>query len=83
VLRSYRGEWDAFENAKPQAAMISSRSVRSRSVRVVDGPSMIKSEDGRLRNYVTLNVRDRDIVGFVERRGRRSSPSKRSSPARG
>jgi Cu(I)/Ag(I) efflux system membrane protein CusA/SilA len=28
---------------------------------------MIKSENGRLRNYVTLNVRgDRDIVGFVE-----------------
>ena len=30
------------------------------------GPSMIKSENGRLRSYVTLNVRDRDIVGFVE-----------------
>ena len=28
---------------------------------------MIKSENGRLRNYVTLNVRgDRDVVGFVE-----------------
>ncbi len=36
-------------------------------VRVVEGPAMIKSENGRLRNYVTLNVRgDRDIVGFVE-----------------
>jgi Cu(I)/Ag(I) efflux system membrane protein CusA/SilA len=35
-------------------------------VRVVEGPSMIKSEDGMLRNYVQLNVRDRDIVGFVE-----------------
>jgi Cu/Ag efflux pump CusA len=35
-------------------------------IRVVDGPSMIKSENGRLRNYVTLNVRDRDIIGFVE-----------------
>jgi Cu(I)/Ag(I) efflux system membrane protein CusA/SilA len=35
-------------------------------VRVVEGPSMIKSENGRLRNYVTLNVRDRDIVGFVD-----------------
>jgi Cu(I)/Ag(I) efflux system membrane protein CusA/SilA len=35
-------------------------------VRVVEGPSMIKSEDGRLRAYVQLNVRDRDIVGFVE-----------------
>src|SRR5205814_73034 len=35
-------------------------------IRVVDGPSMIKSENGRLRNYVTLNVRGRDVVGFVE-----------------
>ena len=26
---------------------------------------MIKSENGRLLNYVTLNVRGRDIVGFV------------------
>jgi Cu/Ag efflux pump CusA len=35
-------------------------------VRVVEGPSMIKSENGLLRAYVQLNVRDRDIVGFVE-----------------
>jgi Cu(I)/Ag(I) efflux system membrane protein CusA/SilA len=36
-------------------------------VRVVEGPAVIKSENGRLRNYVTLNVRgDRDVVGFVE-----------------
>jgi Cu(I)/Ag(I) efflux system membrane protein CusA/SilA len=36
-------------------------------VRIVEGPTMVKSENGRLRNYVTLNVRgDRDIVGFVE-----------------
>jgi Cu(I)/Ag(I) efflux system membrane protein CusA/SilA len=36
-------------------------------VRIVEGPAMIKSENGRLRNYVMLNVRgDRDVVGFVE-----------------
>ena len=35
-------------------------------VRVVEGPAMIKSENGRLMNYVTLNVRNRDIVGFVD-----------------
>jgi Cu(I)/Ag(I) efflux system membrane protein CusA/SilA len=36
-------------------------------VQIVEGPAMIKSENGRLRNYVMLNVRgDRDIVGFVE-----------------
>ena len=35
-------------------------------VRVVEGPSMIKSENGLLRSYVQLSVRDRDEVGFVE-----------------
>ncbi|MBI2931948.1 MAG: efflux RND transporter permease subunit, partial [Planctomycetes bacterium] len=35
-------------------------------VKIAPGPSMIKSEDGRLRSYVQLNVRNRDIVGFVE-----------------
>jgi Cu(I)/Ag(I) efflux system membrane protein CusA/SilA len=35
-------------------------------LRIVEGPSMMKSEDGQLVNYVTLNVRGRDIVGFVE-----------------
>ncbi len=35
-------------------------------VRVVEGPVMIKSENGLLRAYVQLNVRGRDIVGFVE-----------------
>ena len=35
-------------------------------VRVVEGPVMIKSENGLGRAYVQLNVRERDIVGFVE-----------------
>ncbi len=35
-------------------------------IRVTDGPAMIKSENGRLRNYVTLNVQGRDLLGFVE-----------------
>jgi len=35
-------------------------------VNVVEGPAVIKSENGLLRSYVQLNVRDRDIVGFVE-----------------
>jgi Cu(I)/Ag(I) efflux system membrane protein CusA/SilA len=36
-------------------------------VRVVEGPAMIKSENGRLCSYVTLSVSpDRDEVGFVE-----------------
>jgi Cu(I)/Ag(I) efflux system membrane protein CusA/SilA len=35
-------------------------------VKIVEGPAMIKSENGRLLNYVTLNVRGRDIVGYVD-----------------
>jgi copper/silver efflux system protein len=35
-------------------------------INIVEGPSVIKSENGMLRSYVQLNVRDRDIVGFVE-----------------
>ncbi|HVR84196.1 MAG TPA: efflux RND transporter permease subunit, partial [Planctomycetota bacterium] len=35
-------------------------------IKITPGPSMIKSENGQLRSYVQLNVRDRDIVGFVE-----------------
>lgn len=35
-------------------------------VKITEGPAMIKSENGMLRSYVQLNVRDRDIVGFVE-----------------
>jgi Cu(I)/Ag(I) efflux system membrane protein CusA/SilA len=36
------------------------------NVRVVEGPSMIKSENGLLRSYVSLTVAGRDEVGFVE-----------------
>jgi copper/silver efflux system protein len=35
-------------------------------VRIKEGPSVIKSENGRLFNVVTLNIRNRDAVGFVE-----------------
>jgi copper/silver efflux system protein len=35
-------------------------------VKITEGPAMIKSENGMLRSYVQLNVRDRDIVGFVD-----------------
>jgi len=35
-------------------------------VRVAEGPAMIKSENGLFRSYVQLNVRDRDVTGFVE-----------------
>ena len=36
-------------------------------VRVVEGPSMIKGENGLLRAYIQMRVREeRDLVGFVE-----------------
>lgn len=35
-------------------------------ISVVEGPAMIKSENGLLRSYVQLNVRGRDVVSFVE-----------------
>ena len=33
---------------------------------IVTGPAQIQSENGMLRSLVMLNVRDRDIIGFVE-----------------
>jgi Cu(I)/Ag(I) efflux system membrane protein CusA/SilA len=35
-------------------------------IRYRDGPTNIKSENGRLRNYVRLNVRGRDPHAFIE-----------------
>lgn len=35
-------------------------------VRVTEGPATIKSENGWLRNYVRLNVRDRSAFDFVD-----------------
>jgi copper/silver efflux system protein len=35
-------------------------------VTIVTGPAMIKSENGLLNAYVQLNVRDREIIGFVD-----------------
>ncbi|MBK26983.1 MAG: CusA/CzcA family heavy metal efflux RND transporter [Halobacteriovorax sp.] len=35
-------------------------------IEVVTGPSAIQSENGLLRSVVLLNVKDRDLIGFVE-----------------
>lgn len=35
-------------------------------VKVVTGPAAIQSENGLLRSVVLLNVKDRDLIGFVE-----------------
>jgi Cu(I)/Ag(I) efflux system membrane protein CusA/SilA len=55
----------------PQSAIGSSSMIQIplktiAEIRVTEGPAMIKSENGRLRNYVTLNVQGRDLLGFVE-----------------
>ena len=34
-------------------------------IQIIEGPATIKGENGLLRNYVRLNVRDRDAVDFV------------------
>lgn len=35
-------------------------------IKIVTGPAMIQSENGQLRSVVLLNVKDRDLIGFVE-----------------
>lgn len=35
-------------------------------IQVVTGPAAIQSENGMLRSLVLLNVKDRDLIGFVE-----------------
>lgn len=35
-------------------------------VRTVTGPAAVQSENGLLRSLVLLNVKDRDVIGFVE-----------------
>ncbi len=51
-------------DAPPSTRQVYLRDVAD--VKVIEGPVMIKSENGLLRAYVQLNVRDRDIVGFVD-----------------
>jgi len=35
-------------------------------INIVDGPSMIKSENGRLSTWIYIDMRDRDLVSYVE-----------------
>jgi Cu(I)/Ag(I) efflux system membrane protein CusA/SilA len=60
------GDGDAPAGRRPPAALQQVPLSLLTDIKVVPGPSMIKSENGLLRSYVSLNVRDRDIVGFVE-----------------
>ena len=48
------------------SARIAPDSVSASPRRAAEGAAVIKSENGQLLNDMTLNVRGRDAVGFVE-----------------
>jgi Cu(I)/Ag(I) efflux system membrane protein CusA/SilA len=62
-------EYGAFAAARPVANSIPLSDVAD--VHVAEGPAAIKGENGLLRNYVRLNVRDRDVGDFVDEARRR------------
>ena len=65
--RDFREDIEALANvlvAAPNGAQIPLRDIAR--IRVVMGPSMITSENGLLRGTVLMNVRGRDVGGFVE-----------------
>jgi len=71
--RAYRTDEDSVRDllvrSLPPGAQGPSRLIplaEVADVRVVDGPATIKGENGLPRNYVRLNVRNRDVSGFVE-----------------
>jgi Cu(I)/Ag(I) efflux system membrane protein CusA/SilA len=74
--RDFRGDEEAVRNVllTARASRKGSAGTTDRQipladvadVKVVEGPATIKGENGLLRNYVRLNVRDRDAVDFVE-----------------
>jgi Cu(I)/Ag(I) efflux system membrane protein CusA/SilA len=65
--RDFREDLDALANvlvAGPDGTQIPLRDISR--IAVVMGPSMITSENGLLRGTVLMNVRGRDVGGFVE-----------------
>jgi len=58
-----RGREPGSSASAPQSRLIPLSEVAD--VKVVEGPASIKSENGLLRNYVRLNVRDRDAADLV------------------
>jgi len=54
----------ATAKAKPQPRLVPLSEVAD--IRIAEGPATIKSDNGLLRNYVYLNVRDRSLVDFVD-----------------
>jgi len=68
--RDYRADEESIRNiliaTTEESQPTSVRLADVADVTVLEGPVVIKSENGLLRSYVQLNVRDRDIIGFVE-----------------
>ena len=71
--------------SKPEPRLIPLSEVAD--IRVVEGPATIKSENGLLRNYVRVNVRDRDAADLVDEARRavaaRSPASRMASSSSG
>ncbi len=57
------GQGPGSSPSKPEPRLIPLSEVAD--VQVVEGPATIKSENGLLRNYVRVNVRDRDAADLV------------------
>ncbi len=57
------GQGPGSSPSKPEPQLIPLSEVAD--VQVVEGPATIKSENGLLRNYVRVNVRDRDAADLV------------------
>ena len=67
--RAWREDEEAVKNLPIVAGSPPGRPIplsEVADVRIAEGPATIKSENGLLRNYVRLNVRDRDVADFVE-----------------
>jgi Cu(I)/Ag(I) efflux system membrane protein CusA/SilA len=65
--RDFREDLEAMKDvlvAAPNGAQIPLKAIAE--IRVTMGPSMITSENGLLRGTVLMNVRGRDVGGFVE-----------------
>ncbi len=79
--RDFREDMDGLKDvlvAAPAGAQIPLRQLAT--IRVVQGPSMISSENGLLRGTVLMNVRGRDVGSFVEEARRRLSAGVKMPP---
>jgi len=70
AMRPVRRSFSEGGNPQSQMGVVSSRSYvplgQLASINIVPGPPMINSENAQLRSIVFLNVRGRDMGGFVE-----------------